>query len=257
MISYREFHEKINQDPDNQSKLQAIDLFYLIHNKKREELEFFLTNVDPKPNLEVRDVGYTPLMLAAKNADLRMLTCLLEAKAEVNSQSRGFGETALMLLVNQNFEVNYSKRILCIKTLLEAKADINLKGGNEKTILHHIHNLGFKENYSEVLSFLLEAKADPNLQCKYGKTALMNAAFSKSVDGVKILLSKGAEVHHRDCFGKTALDYTNDAECKALIKAVTPATSICEGFFNRLFNTPLATHSHSQSNIKINLPASK
>jgi ankyrin repeat protein len=250
MISYREFHEKINQG--NQKRLQKDDLFYLIVNRKIEELEFFLTKVDPKPNLEVNKGGYTPLMLAAQDGNLKILKCLLDAKANVNA-SNGFGETALMYLagyVSSFRDKDSSNRIPCIKTLLEFKADPNKKDNQGQTVLHQVRYYEFKKNYPEVLGILLDANANPNIQDRYGGTVLIEAAQCNSIEGIKILLSHGAQVHYQR-FERTALDYATNATCKALIKAATPETSICGGFLNRLFKPTLPTTSQPHSDVKV------
>ncbi len=255
MISYREFHEKINQH--NQQKLQKADLFYLIENKKIEELEFFLTKVLPKPNLEVTKDGYTPLMLAAKDSDFTMLKCLLDAKVELDTANY-LGVTALMNLAgyHSSFKTkDATKKVPCIKALLEAKADPNRKDSQGRTMLHQVSLYDFKKDYPEVLTILLEAKADPNIQDNYGTTALMNAAQSNSIEGIEILLSHKAEVHYPK-FGRTAIDLATNATCKALIKAATPETPSCGGFLNNLFkaNPTLPTISQLRSEIKTHSP---
>ncbi|WP_244072714.1 ankyrin repeat domain-containing protein [Nitrosomonas sp. PY1] len=78
-------------------------------------------------------------------------------------------------------------------------------------------------------NFLLELNANPNLRNQHGETAIMLASYYGRTDMVKVLYSKGAEIHHA---GWNPLIYAStngflDVMCflldaKADINAVSP-----------------------------------
>jgi ankyrin repeat protein len=58
---------------------------------------------------------------------------------------------------------------------------------------------------SELVRLLLEAKADPNLENTWGKTAVFIAVENRKMDDLRFLLARGADLNHRDKHGKTVL----------------------------------------------------
>ena len=58
----------------------------------------------------------------------------------------------------------------------------------------------------EILKLLIKAKGDVNQCEKGGYSPLMVASVKGLVEAVELLLSNGADVHHRANVGLTALD---------------------------------------------------
>lgn len=71
---------------------------------------------------------YTPLVLAAKNANLELLNVLINLGANVDDQSSEYSYTALMLACRYN-------HLDCVRALLSAGADPNLQKRPDATII--------------------------------------------------------------------------------------------------------------------------
>ena len=109
------------------------------------------------------DDGYTALQRAAERGSHEIVSKLINASANLNTQSN-FGNTALHWAVfNGHNDVT--------STLLEAGADFNIQNNDGKTVLHWAADRGNEEFVSK----LLEAGADPLLQDKEGKTPIQVA----------------------------------------------------------------------------------
>ena len=64
---------------------------------------------------------------------------------------------------------------------------------------------------AELVQVLIDAKADMELECPKGQTALSFAAASGMGDVVKVLIDNGANVSHINRLGKTVADLLGDA----------------------------------------------
>ncbi|HEY0428228.1 MAG TPA: ankyrin repeat domain-containing protein [Pyrinomonadaceae bacterium] len=91
-----------------------------------------------------------------------------------------------------------------VKLLLSYKADVNLKCKSGDTALSLL-SWNNTPNYAELLNLLIEAGADVNAAGESGITPLMAAVESGNISVVKMLLKKGAAVNAQDKFGRTAL----------------------------------------------------
>lgn len=86
------------------------------------------------------------------------------------------------------------------------------------------HGLGLvhwatDRNFVEILEFLLEQKAEVNLQDLEGQSALHYAASCANADCLKVLLKYGANKHLRDVNGQSCLDVTDDQEIQHLLES--------------------------------------
>jgi len=142
----------------------------------------------------------TPLMLRIDDPD--MVQTLLNYGADVNIyDSRG--QTALFYATNPQV----------MDLLLNAGADINFRNNRNETVLlvrsrpdnSVIVEMPTNDDIN-VLRFLLERGADPNIQDSDGNTALINAVQWEFYDYVELLLSHGASPTLRNKEGRTALD---------------------------------------------------
>ena len=64
-----------------------------------------------------------------------------------------------------------------------------------------------RENRAEVVSVLLESKADINATDRTGKTPLTLAAENSAVETTKLLIERGADINKRDQIGGTSLTW--------------------------------------------------
>ena len=104
------------------------------------------------------------------------------------------GDTALTLAARKR------QRDVLTRLLQDPRTDVNSKGGgDEVTALMLIANWGSLETIEE----LLTAGADPNIQSKYGNTALMMGLDHPEI--VTRLLAAQANPDAKDRWGKTAL----------------------------------------------------
>ncbi|MCA7009972.1 ankyrin repeat domain-containing protein [Wolbachia endosymbiont of Tribolium confusum] len=82
-----------------------------------------------------------------------------------------------------------------------------------------LHTAAFRGEISKVRS-LLNAKIDINIKDRAEFTALHKAAYSGQLDVVKLLISKGADVHARTIEGSTPLHSAIMSENKTTVKAI-------------------------------------
>lgn len=193
----------------------------------------------------------TPLMLALRCGDERIVSRILQARPDVNVRDE-FGATALHHAVG--FE-NKEQRAAIIGSLLKLGADPNarsntssvfedalgtscptevfalliskgldVKGGESPgcTALHDAARYA----RTDVVKLLLDAGADVNTQTPYGKTPLMSAASSAHhedagcIEMLRLLLAAGADVHTVDEDGRTALHHAADEEGRSAAKVI-------------------------------------
>ena len=88
-----------------------------------------------------------------------------------------------------------------VSLLLKANADPNLQSKSGSTPLMPASARGC----SQIVQLLLTSGADPNLQATYSLTALMFASHAGCLDSVKLLLKYGADPSIVASDGKTAL----------------------------------------------------
>ncbi len=103
---------------------------------------------------------------------------------------------------NQLTEAAKSGDLEKVKALIAKGADPNQMNDSGQAAIH----LASAEGHKEIVAFLLDHKANINLQDKtYQATALMEAAQFGRLDVVKLLLNRGAAIDRKGKFGFTAL----------------------------------------------------
>lgn len=140
----------------------------------------------------------TPLVLAIKSelSDLyseRTFKALIEAGANLNA-SDAHGRTPLMEAIQ-----NYRQAL--VKTLLEARVDVNMRAADGSSALLVSLARGLMP---ETTKLLIEAGADVNAADLTGRTPLL-AAVSTSLGSLPPLLEAKADVNAKDRNGDTAL----------------------------------------------------
>jgi ankyrin repeat protein len=139
--------------------------------------------------------GETPLIEAAKNADVTTVKALLQKKSTNPSEAAPDGATALHWAVNRN-------NLDLVDLLLRAGADV--KATNRYGV--QPISLAAENGNPAIIARLLKSGADPNAALPGGETALMTAARVGNADAIKALLVAGAKVDWRDeTRGETAL----------------------------------------------------
>merc|ERR1712141_804094 len=136
---------------------------------------------------EHRNVSdYTPLSLAASGGYTNIIKLLLAHGAEINSRTGSkLGISPLMLAAMNGHTAS-------VKLLLDMGSDINAQiETNRNTAL----TLACFQGRHEVVSLLLDRKANVEHRAKTGLTPLMEAASGGYVDVGRVLLDKNADVN--------------------------------------------------------------
>jgi ankyrin repeat protein len=170
----------------------------------------------------------TPLMLAARQGGFEAAEMLVSSGAKLNAES-GDNSTALLLAtINGHFDI--------AKFLVEHDADVNLQSMDGAAPLYGVVNTqwarksmhpqptikGEKTFYLDLMKDLLDRGADPNARLTkdlwyseynrtlnttsaVGTTAFWKCAEVGDIDGMRLLVSRGADPKVSDINGVTAL----------------------------------------------------
>jgi ankyrin repeat protein len=138
--------------------------------------------------------GFTPLMSLFALQSYRFspsydqVRCFLEAGADISTTDNDGDCVLLRCLIScKNLEV--------IKLLFKHGAKVEVQGDKGKTVLHrvleHPHG-GASEDMNEILTFLLEKGAKPDIADVHGRTALQQAILTPTctIETFKVLLEK-------------------------------------------------------------------
>lgn len=149
-----------------------------------EVVEILLARGANKEHRNVSD--YTPLSLAASGGYVSIIKLLLTHGAEINSRTGSkLGISPLMLAAMNGHAQT-------VKLLLDMGSDINAQiETNRNTAL----TLACFQGRVDVVSLLLDRKANAEHRAKTGLTPLMEAASGGFVDVGRVLLDKGADVN--------------------------------------------------------------
>ncbi|XP_030783563.1 ankyrin repeat and KH domain-containing protein 1 isoform X14 [Rhinopithecus roxellana] len=151
---------------------------------RQEVVDLLLARGANKEHRNVSD--YTPLSLAASGGYVNIIKILLNAGAEINSRTGSkLGISPLMLAAMNG-------HVPAVKLLLDMGSDINAQiETNRNTAL----TLACFQGRAEVVSLLLDRKANVEHRAKTGLTPLMEAASGGYAEVGRVLLDKGADVN--------------------------------------------------------------
>ncbi|XP_013368349.1 PREDICTED: ankyrin repeat and KH domain-containing protein 1 isoform X8 [Chinchilla lanigera] len=151
---------------------------------RQEVVDLLLARGANKEHRNVSD--YTPLSLAASGGYVSIIKILLNAGAEINSRTGSkLGISPLMLAAMNG-------HVPAVKLLLDMGSDINAQiETNRNTAL----TLACFQGRAEVVSLLLDRKANVEHRAKTGLTPLMEAASGGYAEVGRVLLDKGADVN--------------------------------------------------------------
>lgn len=102
----------------------------------------------------------------------------------------------------------YFKHPDAVRALLDLGADVHQAAGNaaKVTALH----AAVSANQPRMVSWLLDAGADPNARQQMDYTPLMGAAANARLDILELLLARGADPSLKTSDGKTAADLARE-----------------------------------------------
>lgn len=165
--------------------------------------------------------GQTPLILAAVRGTPGTVKMLLNAGASVNATNNG-GATALMAVAI------HDPRAEIVNILLKAGADPNAVQyyGYESSLCETALTQAVEMNSINIMQALIANKADVNLACPNGKTALISAVGKGNINAVKLLIKAGANLKGKQ--GQTALMYAKQCQsinpgCPEILKLLEAA----------------------------------
>lgn len=221
-----------SDETNGSRKEKNYTLFHLAVNQQNTEMLRFLLSEVKYPHFIADDneVGYTPLTLAARKDNLEILKLLHQAKVDINGKVTSGYDTPLVYAVRGN-NVKTAKFLLaaganpnarsthdvfgpsclhiaasegyvdCLSSLLEFKANINIRAKRKETALL----MAIQNDQFECFKFLLEAGADPNLSGDNSRTPLEFAVNRNELKYVQLLLSKKVNINTQFWGGNTAL----------------------------------------------------
>lgn len=172
-----------------------------------------------KVNINTPDEEWiTPLMLAVRRGDARLIEKLLEKGARVNYQHTGrdwnkFGsifKTNLWIGVTGGFR--HPGRFF--SAMGEAYRNCQIIGDSALLIASTGHHAGFETKNQEdglIIRLLLEKKADVNIRDIQGNTPLILASAGPSLSAVEQLIHAGADIAAANENGTTALHAAAEA----------------------------------------------
>ena len=150
----------------------------------------------------------SPLVTAARNADLAAVRALVQKKVDVNA-AEGDGATALHW-------ASYRDQLEIADVLLRGGANANAANDLGATPLW----LAAQNGGAAMTRRLLEAGADPNKALLAGETPLMVAARAGKAEVVELLAAKGADLNARATRGQTALMWAVAQKHPAVVKVL-------------------------------------
>ena len=202
------------------------------------EIGIFLLEKGANPNV-IDDLKRTLTMFAAETKDVTLLRDLIQNGAPVNAKDKDgrsplhyaisfYNFEAIKVLVKNGCDINtqdndgdtvlsiaaYFGLSQIVEYLLVNKADPDIRDtkGNTalmKAVFNQKHPFPFtKYSYEEVLKLLLKYNTKVNARNNDGQTALMFGCHT--VEIVKQLLEKGADISLKDNSGKNAIDYAKE-----------------------------------------------
>ncbi|MDR1123820.1 MAG: ankyrin repeat domain-containing protein [Elusimicrobiota bacterium] len=162
-----------------------------------KEIVSILLSAGADPNLQ-NSKGYTALLYARRHEEI--ISMLLAAGAEAEVPVKSINN----IIVNEDIDL--------LEKFIKG-GDINARTENSETPLIIAANHGRKE----IVSMLLKAKANPNLQSSDGSTALIIASFREGKEIVSMLLNAGADPNLQKSDGSTALMLTSNKEIVSML----------------------------------------
>jgi ankyrin repeat protein len=186
-----------------------------------------------KASLDIKDnVGWTPMMKAARSGHLPCLQFLVEQGAKIEYMDDGLNRSSLRIaainghlpcvkfLVEQGakfeymdnglnrsclMEAAYNGHTNVVSYLMDAGANVDTVDWKGRTPLAEISSNKTLQS-ATVMRLLLDHGANIDAQDNFGWTALINAMLAENTDAVKLLLENGANTMIRDNENQTALD---------------------------------------------------
>jgi ankyrin repeat protein len=182
--------------------------------------EIVKTLVSAKTDVNAKTAkGVTPLMIAANLGDLELSKYLVSSGADVRAKDIYGRSTAFFVTGYQQSErigakpITTEQKLVVLKYLVSQGININDReslDGNT-LLISLLHDCLGSSDCKVLANTILDLGADINAENKQGETALIKAIdrinATKRDDFVKFLLTRGADVNHKDKKGLSPLGY--------------------------------------------------
>ena len=183
---------------------------------RKNSLELVTLFLEYGANINICDnYNQTPIFDAVMENNPKMIELLFENGAKISYQNRE-GRTPLMVSSYNKFR----QEAMC--TLLKLGADVNVvdKMGRD-AFMHAINN-----NNGAMMDILLKAGAVINRKDMAGFTPLMICAKRGNREGVRVLISRGADVFVRNAKMQSAFDIARACDNKTCAEIIAKAEKI-------------------------------
>jgi len=150
------------------------------------------------------------LIKSAMNNDVGGVKRAVKNGADINARVRDL--TSLMIAAGRGYKE-------VVASLLEANADVNVKGEHGKTAL----SIALRRHHLPTAKLLLEKGCDINGKDDKGVTPLMWAVYEGKMETVKFILENKADPNAANSKEKTALGYAKERNLKDIEKVLREA----------------------------------
>lgn len=204
-----------------------------------EVVKYFLET--GRAHVSVKDgIGATPLFSAAEKVRMRIVKYLVEERS-IDATHRDFQRDNVLYRSAKIGDLTVPKYLLDERGV---KIDVDWANVHGRTLLH----CAARYNRLDFIKYIIEEKkAEINVSCVLGWTALHEAASEGFVDAVKYLVSKGARVDVKNISGKTPLDVAKEEQVIEYLNEVLNKTRVRRSPFEVQYSSVLTSNLHRAS----------
>jgi len=213
----KEYNETANQLLYNAVKNNDLD----------QVKQAFTMGANPNYLQSRSDAPFNRAITRSKSPEI--VQCFIDNGVDVNFQADGNGTYPSAL-----YTAFQERRLDMMELLLNAGADPNLSWEEENSITG-IMTSGItvifgsvnrhEPIYLDILKLLIKKGANINKEDSFGNTLLITACERGNLEGVKILLTNGANPNQANYESKKPLDLAIKSENKELINLLIPLTN--------------------------------
>lgn len=142
-------------------------------------------------NIELTEIGRTPLLMACRSGSLECVQYLVDKGAQID---KSCNHTTCLMAACEGFDDLAIARL--VKYLVPRGADVDYLGYGERTVLM----MACRQGLVRVVRFLAN-HSDLEIKDRWNWTALFHAVDCNQLEIVLILVEKGAEIDIEDTKG--------------------------------------------------------
>jgi len=168
--------------------------------------------VDPTLLPETGESYLLTKILQADEEAIEILKSAVANNVNIDAQTQS-GHTLLMVVISTIADL-HNKDEIKRKALFQLAEEMLYHGGDIHTINHHETGIfhAVEKRDTELLSFLLKAKIDPNMQNEHGDTILFDVIYdgTKSLNLIKLFIKYGIDPNIKNKDGHCVYELLND-----------------------------------------------